>query len=1322
MIEQKELLEAATRGDSTEVARLLAAHDDRPHYDSRWSAPLVEAARGGHAAVVRTLLDMTDASEDVLTGAASSAASGGFADLVIEIVSRGARADEALRTAAEEGATDLVKRLLATATVDDDAKSSALHEAVAKGHADAVLALIDGGADVSARDYQGWSVLAAAAAHGHGGIVELLEARGASKRGLLWAAAQRGQRPLAEKALADGEELSLPTEAGRTALHFAAGAGHQELIAFLLDRGADITAEDREGKTAAAIAAVEGQLEALKLLAERGASLDRALVTAAQGGHTAVVELCLSNGADIDARDEYVETALHKAAERGHAEIIGLLLARRPKVDRRNINGWTPLMRAAGDGHKEAVQQLLRAGANVNAKTEYGEETPLSWAAGRGHLEVVDLLLKSGAQMVRKGRYRPLACAARDGHVAVVERLCDAGAALEDEDDGTTALGSAAAAGHANVVDALLARGATAVESAVTLAAERGHAAIVERLVAAGASLPEDFLMKAAEGGQASVVELALKRGDRVDARGGYWDRTPLLAAAAAGSLEAVRLLLDAGADPKTRDKEGKSAVRLAEDRGARDVVKLLVSKGALAEKKEIFALAEAGDAAGVRALLAERANPDILGELRRTPMHEAAALGHDEIVTALLQNGASPNAVDEDGWTPLMEACDFGHLRVAELLLDANADPFRQDNRSFTAFTLAERRGASAVVALFREREVDRDWRPDLFQAAREGDLETLERLRKKGRPLDIREHDRYGIVHLAAQAGQLEVVRFGITHGLPFDQADESGATPLYAAATYNHAGVVRELLRAGAKAHVVDKYGGPAIGSAAGSGYTEVVEALAEGGADLDATDSEGRSALDKALQYEQEAAALALVTRGAKTADDTLERAIGRAPRVVKELVRRGSKLPAHASGARSLAPELWAEGIDAAFDDPAAALVQAAAYDEIDVVRALLEHGLDPNAPDQEGDTPLLRARSRDDKPLQKLLKKHGAKPRGLVLELAKSGETLTAKAIKAALTEGDALEIADGDGKTALHHAAGKGDADSVKALIAAKAPLDLLTKAGETPLLLALEEGNDDVGEALLDAGASVSAGGPDVWSAAAHFLGKKQIDKAKKAVEKGASTRFLMHAAASSGDVAAVALAEALGASAAFVEVKGWTVARYAAKSGSREVLDKVLALGSPKDGILHGAVASEDPEMVRWVLSTAGIDVNAKDHWDRAPLHEAGFEKAPIAALLLDAGADPNITDGDGWTPIFYAADNNNIAVIKLLLSRGANVSHANARGETVADRARWGDAEVKRALGLEETNRWGGYGGFDDEDGGDDDGNDEDGSDESSDGDE
>src|SRR5262249_60535704 len=70
-----------------------------------------------------------------------------------------------------------------------------------------------------------------------------------------------------------------------------------------------------------------------------------------------------------------------------------------------------------------------------------------------------------------------------------------------------------------------------------------------------------------------------------------------------------------------------------------------------------------------------------------------------------------------------------------------------------------------------------------------------------------------------------------------------------------------------------------------------------------------------------------------------------------------------------------------------------------------------------------------------------------------------------AAAVRAALTSGEDVNAAQGDGMTALHWAARRGDLDVVKMLLAAGANVRAITRLGNyTPLLLASEAGHPPV------------------------------------------------------------------------------------------------------------------------------------------------------------------------------------------------------------------------------------------------------------------
>jgi len=94
------------------------------------------------------------------------------------------------------------------------------------------------------------------------------------------------------------------------------------------------------------------------------------------------------------------------------------------------------------------------------------------------------------------------------------------------------------------------------------------------------------------------------------------------------------------------------------------------------------------------------------------------------------------------------------------------------------------------------------------------------------------------------------------------------------------------------------------------------------------------------------------------------------------------------------------------------------------------------------------------------------------------------------------------------------------------------------------------------------------------------------------------------------------------------------------------------------------IHKAVLWGDIEVVKQHLAV-GTDVNAKDNLRYTPLHVAaqqGHDRCKeIVELLIAAGADVNVKDGQGGlTPLHTAIRNSNKEIVELLIANGADVN--------------------------------------------------------------
>ena len=110
--------------------------------------------------------------------------------------------------------------------------------------------------------------------------------------------------------------------------------------------------------------------------------------------------------------------------------------------------------------------------------------------------------------------------------------------------------------------------------------------------------------------------------------------------------------------------------------------------------------------------------------------------------------------------------------------------------------------------------------------------------------------------------------------------------------------------------------------------------------------------------------------------------------------------------------------------------------------------------------------------------------------------------------------------------------------------------------------------------------------------------------------------------------------------------------------------------------------GAAVEQGREMVELLLEH-GADPNIQDVGGSTPLHRA--KTVEMAALLLDRGADPNIANFSGATPLHNASGAGNLDLIRFLLKRGADPAVRDAQQRTPLHQAAyWGNRLVVEAL--------------------------------------
>jgi ankyrin repeat protein len=270
------------------------------------------------------------------------------------------------------------------------------------------------------------------------------------------------------------------------------------------------------------------------------------------------------------------------------------------------------------------------------------------------------------------------------------------------------------------------------------------------------------------------------------------------------------------------------------------------------------------------RILLAAGANPKLESRYGVMPLYLAAVSGHAPLIESLLDAGADASAFGPNGETMLMTAARTGVPEALSALLEAGAEiDVRDTNYGQTALMLAVREGNRAAVELLLSRGADVNARtlagpppdftlpckgtgcgsegvginrgglPDrgrrdpaqggmtsLLYAARDGSSEIAELLIAAGADLELAEANEIRPLLMSLVNGHVDVARLLVDAGAELNADDYYGRTPLFAAVDYRNLDMNNR------------DQDDPVTNGVDRAPYFELIQYLLEQGADVDA----------------------------------------------------------------------------------------------------------------------------------------------------------------------------------------------------------------------------------------------------------------------------------------------------------------------------------------------------------------------------------------------------------------------------------------------------------------------------------------------------
>jgi uncharacterized protein len=453
-------------------------------------------------------------------------------------------------------------------------------------------------------------------------------------------AAKDGDLRAVRALLAKKVNVNEPARDGSTALLWAVYHSDAEMTKALLTAGAKVDTPNKYGVTALIQAGRGGDTALIDLLLKAGAKAslahpdgETALMAASRTGRADAVRLLIEAGGDVNASSYQQETALMWAAAEGHADVVKALLDAKADPNRKArvttletrkhadhpTGGFTALMYAVRNGHEAVARMLAQRGADLNATNGDGV-TALIVAIVNDRFDLAAMLVDLGANANDGSLYFAV-----DMHDATTDMRARDGSRLRADNPNTlTAL---------DLIARLLDRGADP-NKAFTGQLHSSTLCCSDEINASP-------FYRAAVAADVEALKLMIKKGADVE-----WSPKPVKKTGSDEDQGGGRGNANVGRTPVIVAINGGRGAAFAAGPGFERLGPPPFREASNREPVE-----------AVKVLLAAGANPNIKIPDGSTPLHQAVTARQVPIIQALVAAGAKLDAVNKDNLTPLLLA-----------------------------------------------------------------------------------------------------------------------------------------------------------------------------------------------------------------------------------------------------------------------------------------------------------------------------------------------------------------------------------------------------------------------------------------------------------------------------------------------------------------------------------------------------------------------------------------------------------------------------------------------------------------------------------------